>query len=182
MNSANKLRGDADGFDLAILPNLRDVKSKDNIMTLLQYIAYFYVQKIDDSSKFPVPEPSDISYAVNVNFEDIEIELNQVSNQLNDILTRVEKVLKSSSEVEHEPFKSRIEEFLRTANDELRDEQTHFEECLKIFKTTVTKFCVRPKTGENDVEPNYFFSLWFTFCTALKDAWKRELQKLSKQR
>ncbi len=182
MNSANKLRGDADGFDLAILPNLRDVKSKDNTMTLLQYIASFYVQKVDDSSKFPVPEPSDIIYAVNVNFVDIDAELKRVSTELTDIATRVDKVLKNSLEDEHEPFKSRTEEFLRTAIDELRDEQTHFEECLKAFKQTVAKFCLRPKTGENDVEPNYFFSLWFTFCTDLKDAWKRELQKLSKQR
>jgi hypothetical protein len=182
MNSANKLRGDADGFDLAILPNLRDVKSRDNTITLLQYIAYYYVQNIDDSSKFPVPEPSDIGYAINVNFEDIDVQLKRVSSELADINLRVEKVLNSSSEIEHEPFKSRIEQFVKIANDELKDEQGHFEECLKTFRQTVLKFCVRPKTGENDVEPDYFFSLWFKFCTDLKDAWKRELQKLSKQR
>ena len=44
MNANNKMRGDADGFDLAILPGLKDVKSKDNQTNLLQYIAAFYLR------------------------------------------------------------------------------------------------------------------------------------------
>jgi hypothetical protein len=182
MNAANKMRGDADGFDLAILPNLRDVKSKDNQMTLIQYVAYYYVQKLDDNTKLPIPEPSDLSYAANVSFVEIENELRRVSNELTDINTRVENVLKNSNETDYEPFKSRIEEFLMHANDDLKDEQMHLDDCLKIYKQTVKKFCVKPKPGDNDVEPEYFFSIWFKFCSDFKDAWKREQQKLSKQR
>ena len=44
MNANNKMRGDADGFDLAILPGLKDVKSKDNQTNLLQYKAAFYLR------------------------------------------------------------------------------------------------------------------------------------------
>ena len=48
MNASNKMRNDADGFDLAIMPNLKDVKSKDNTSNLMQYIAFYYVNKLDD--------------------------------------------------------------------------------------------------------------------------------------
>lgn len=69
MNAANKLRGDADGFDLAILPNLKDVKSRDNTTNLLQYIAYYYVNKIDDDmNKLPLPDPSDFNFVAQVEF------------------------------------------------------------------------------------------------------------------
>lgn len=67
MNATNKSRGDADGFDLAILPNLKDVKSKDNTSNLLQYIASYYVNKIDDDvTKLPLPDPSDFNFVAQV--------------------------------------------------------------------------------------------------------------------
>ena len=69
MNASNKTRGDADGFDLAILPNLKDVKSKDNTTNLMQYIAYYYVNKIDDDmNKLPMPDPSDFNFVAQVSF------------------------------------------------------------------------------------------------------------------
>lgn len=67
MNATNKSRGDADGFDLSILPNLKDVKSKDNTSNLLQYIAFYYVNKIDDElNKLPIPDPSDFNFVAQV--------------------------------------------------------------------------------------------------------------------
>jgi formin 2 len=36
MNGGNVQRGQADGFAIDILPKLKDVKSKDNSITLLQ--------------------------------------------------------------------------------------------------------------------------------------------------
>ena len=39
MNAKNKTRSNADGFDLDILTNLKNVKSKDNTTNLLKYIA-----------------------------------------------------------------------------------------------------------------------------------------------
>ena len=182
MNANNKLRGDADGFDLAILPNLRDVKSKDNSTTLLQYIAYFYVNKIDDSSKFPLPEPSDLSYAANVSFQDIEKELKRVENELRDVVSRAESVFKTTDEATHEPFKTNVETFIKNAHEELKEQQIHLSDCQKSFQTTVNFFCVKPKSNENEVTPEYYFQLWLKLCQDFKDFWKRETQKLSKQR
>ena len=182
MNANNKSRGDADGFDLAILPNLRDVKSKDNSTTLLQYIAYYYVNKIDDSSNFPLLEPSDLSFSANVSFHEIDKEIKRVENELKDVNTRAEAVFKSTEESTHEPFKKNIEKFLKEANDELKEQQVHLSDCQKAFKTTVNFFSLKPKPGETEVTPEYFFLLWLRLCQEFKDLWKRELQKLSKQR
>ena len=45
-------RGQADGYDLEILPKLKDVKSKDNATHLLQYLVRTYVRKFDKVSFF----------------------------------------------------------------------------------------------------------------------------------
>jgi formin 2 len=46
MNGGNRARGQADGFGLEILPKLRDVKSRDNSITLLHYIVRIFIQVI----------------------------------------------------------------------------------------------------------------------------------------
>ena len=50
------------------------------------------------------------------------------------------------------------------------------------FNETVEFFYVKPKPGENEVTPEYFFSLWHTFCQDFKDHWKREQQRIIKLR
>ena len=48
MNGGNNTRGQADGFELEILPKLKDVKSKDNTTNLLEYLVKAYVKLYDE--------------------------------------------------------------------------------------------------------------------------------------
>ena len=47
MNGGNKQRGQADGFAIDILPKLKDVKSRDNSATLLQYVVRSWIVSYD---------------------------------------------------------------------------------------------------------------------------------------
>lgn len=47
MNGGNVSRGQADGFELEILPKLKDVKCKDNTTNLLHYLVTIYIKKFD---------------------------------------------------------------------------------------------------------------------------------------
>ena len=47
MNGGNVARGQADGFELDILPKLKDVKCKDNSTNLLNYLVTIYIEKFD---------------------------------------------------------------------------------------------------------------------------------------
>lgn len=47
MNGGNIARGQADGFELDILPKLKDVKCKDNSTNLLHYLVTVYIEKFD---------------------------------------------------------------------------------------------------------------------------------------
>lgn len=79
MNASNKQRCDADGFDLSILPKLKDVKSKDNSTNLMHYIASYYINNInEDLTSLPLPDGSDFGFVAHVNFDEIEGEIRQV--------------------------------------------------------------------------------------------------------
>ena len=41
-------RGQADGFELDILPKLKDVKCKDNSSNLLQYLVKVYIKMFEE--------------------------------------------------------------------------------------------------------------------------------------
>lgn len=167
MNASNKSRGDADGFDLAILPSLKDVKSKDNTSNLLQYIAGYYVTKLDDDiNKLPIPEPSDFNFVAQVSFDELEKELRKVKNELGDVKQRVETVIRVTdalpaergvSEELKEQFKSRVDGFLKSALDECKDQDDNYERCKIKFKKLTSAFIVKPRPCDTEVTPEYFF-------------------------
>ena len=189
MNASNKARGDADGFDLAILPNLKDVKSKDNSTNLLQYIAGFYVNKLDDDLvKFPLPDPSDLNFVAQMSFDELEKEMRKVQAEIGEVEKRVESVMKTTlahlaeDDVEESLFKTRVDAFLCKAREECKEQEESLGKSRAKFEQVVKVFCVKPKTSESAVTLEYFFGLWSTFCLDFKNAWKREAQKLNKQR
>ncbi|XP_034018697.1 formin-like [Thalassophryne amazonica] len=47
MNGGSRIRGQADGFGLEILPKLKDVKSRDNRISLLDYLVSYYLHNVD---------------------------------------------------------------------------------------------------------------------------------------
>lgn len=182
MNASNISRGDADGFDLSILPNLKDVKSKDNSTNLIQYIASYYVEKIDDElTVYPLPEPSDLNFVAQVNFEDLEKELRKVNNEIKDVEKKIEIVLSQKAD-KLEQFNSRVNQFLSNAICECKEQEENFTKCKSKFKKLVDSFILKPKPPDPEVTPEYFFSLWTAFSSDFKNAWKRETQKLAKLR
>lgn len=88
MNGGNRQRGQADGFTLEILGKLKDVKSKENQITLLHFIVRTYINcKRKDGLQIreillPVPEPSDVERAADVNFDEVKLQIVELQNKL----------------------------------------------------------------------------------------------------
>lgn len=53
---------------------------------------------------------------------------------------------------------------------------------LRRFASLYKYYTVKPKSGEKEVSPEYFFSLWSSFCHDFKDLWKKEQQYVAKLR
>ncbi|KAM7395126.1 hypothetical protein PAMA_006735 [Pampus argenteus] len=187
MNGGNRTRGQADGFGLEILPKLKDVKSRDNRISLVDYVVSYYLRNMDknagtDKSIFPLPEPQDVFQAAQVGLDDLSRDLRQLGRDLTRCEKEVQKVCSDSPEEHLQPFKDKMEAFVLSARKKHADASYELMTAQKSFQDMVRYFGLRPKTGEKEVTAAYFFMLWFEFCADFKARWKRESKNISKER
>ncbi|XP_053923713.1 formin-1 isoform X3 [Cuculus canorus] len=187
MNGGNRTRGQADGFGLEILPKLKDVKSRDNGINLVDYVVIYYLRHCDkeagtDKSTFPLPEPQDFFQASQVKFEDLIKDLRKLKRDLEASEKQMKLVCRESSEEHLQPFKEKLEEFFQKAKEERNKEESSLENAQKCFEETVGYFGIKPKPGEKEITPNYVFTVWYEFCSDFKTIWKRESKSISKER
>ncbi|XP_007521744.2 formin-1 isoform X2 [Erinaceus europaeus] len=187
MNGGNRTRGQADGYSLEILPKLKDVKSRDNGINLVDYVVKYYLRYYDkeagtEKSVFPLPEPQDFFLASQVKFEDLTKDLHKLKRQLEASEKQMRVVCKESPKEYLQPFKDKLEEFFQKAKKEHKTEVSHLENAQKSFEATVGYFGMKPKSGEKEITPNYVFMVWYEFCSDFKTIWKRESKNISKER
>ncbi|XP_037358054.1 formin-1 isoform X3 [Talpa occidentalis] len=187
MNGGNRTRGQADGYSLEILPKLKDVKSRDNGINLVDYVVKYYLRYYDqeagtEKSVFPLPEPQDFFLASQVKFEDLIKDLRKLKRQLEASEKQMAVVCKESPREYLQPFKDKLEEFFQKAQKEHKMEESHLENAQKSFEATVGYFGMKPKSGEKEITPNYVFMVWYEFCSDFKTIWKRESKSISKER
>ncbi|XP_052427077.1 formin-2-like, partial [Carassius gibelio] len=187
MNGGNRTRGQADGFTLDILPKLKDVKSSDNSKSLMSYIVSYYLRHFDeDAGKetcvFPLPEPHDLFQASQMKFEDLTKDLLRLRKDLRACTAEVEKVCSVSTEEHLQPFKDRMEVFVSEAKTELESQEKQLSDTHKMFLELCVFFSVKAKSGEKEVSPNTFFTVWHEFSTDFKDAWKKENKIILQER
>nr|XP_020459527.1 formin-like [Monopterus albus] len=187
MNGGSRARGQADGFDLEILPKLKDVKSRDSHISLVDYVVSYYLHNVDknagtDQSTFPLPEPPDVFLAAQVNFDDLNTDLIQLGQDLTRCEKDIQKVCSNSPEEHLQPFKDKMEAFVLSAQKEQAEASCQLMTAQKSFKDLVLYFGLKPRTGEKEVTASHFFLLWFEFCADFKVRWKRENKNISKER
>ncbi|XP_060789934.1 formin-like isoform X2 [Neoarius graeffei] len=120
MNGGNRTRGQADGFGLEILPKLKDVKSRDNRISLVDYVVSYYLRNIDrdagtDKSIFPLPEPQDFFLAGQVKFDDLLKDMRKLKRDLTACEKDIQNVCANSPDEHLQPFKDKMDTFLTTA-------------------------------------------------------------------
>lgn len=187
MNGGNIMRGQADGFGLDILAKLKDVKSKDNSLTLLHFIVKTYLKSCEDalSTTLPVPEPHDVDQASSVHFDDIRNQLNNLTQNVNDCK---KKVLIITSDANPDgyttTFKDKIDTFLSSATKMCDEEKEYLDECQQKFNAVLKFYQFQPKGLAPGEQPNPkdFFPLWVPFCTDFKILWRSEQEKLLKEK
>ncbi|XP_057578113.1 formin-1 isoform X2 [Hippopotamus amphibius kiboko] len=118
MNGGNRTRGQADGYSLEILPKLKDVKSRDNGINLVDYVVKYYLRYYDqeagtEKSVFPLPEPQDFFLASQVKFEDLIKDLRKLKRQLEASEKQMVVVCKESPKEYLQPFQDKLEEFFQ---------------------------------------------------------------------
>ncbi|KAM9809144.1 formin-2 [Syngnathus typhle] len=187
MNGGNRTRGQADGFTLDILPKLKDVKSSDNSQSLLSYVVAYYLRHFDENAgketcPYPLPEPHDLFQASQMKFEDFDKDLRKLRRDLTACSREMEKVCKLSSEDNLQPFKDKMDAFVRQAQTELETQEKQLADTQKTFLELSTSFSVKPKSGEKEASPGTLFGPWHEFSTDFKEHWKKQNKLMLKER
>ncbi|XP_051941909.1 formin-1-like isoform X1 [Hippocampus zosterae] len=187
MNGGNRTRGQADGFSLEILPKLKDVKSRDSHISLVDYVVLYYLRNIDSNagtgkSVYPLPEPQILFQAAQVKFEDITKDMRSMKKDLTACERDVQRVCATSAQEHLQPFKEKMLGFVSTAKTEHSVEEDRFSAARKRFREMVNYFGVKPKSGDKEVDPSHVFMLWYEFCNDFKNAWVRQSKNISKER
>ncbi|CAL8316181.1 unnamed protein product [Boreogadus saida] len=187
MNGGSRVRGQADGFGLDILPKLKDVKSQDQRMSLVDYVVSYYLHYVDqdagtDRSVFPLPEPQDLFLAGQVRMDDLARDLRRLGRDLTVCEKDVLTVSSTCAEEHRQPFQDKMEAFLLTARKSHEEASDLLITSQKRFEAVVQYFGVRPRAGESEVSTAHFFLLWFEFCADFKTRWKKESKNVSKER
>ncbi|XP_061157217.1 formin-like isoform X1 [Syngnathus typhle] len=187
MNGGNRTRGQADGFTLEILPKLKDVKSRESHISLVDYVVLYYLRNIDsdagtEKSVYPLLEPQQLLQAAQVKFDDLTKDLRKLKKDLTACEQDVRKVCADSAEQHLQPFKHNMEGFVSTAKKEHSVEEDCFNGAQKSFQEMVKYFEVKPKSGDKEVTPSHVFMLWYEFCNDFKNAWVRQSKNISKER
>ena len=115
-----------------------------------------------------------------VNFDDINKEIKRIRKDFDAAQKRSDKVMKNSHEDDLYPFKAVMEDFFSRGKHDLKEQEDSIKESKHMFDEIVIYFCVKPKSGDKIVTPEYFFSLWSSFCDDFKQMWKKEQQKVLK--
>ncbi|CAK9830261.1 Protein cappuccino [Anthophora retusa] len=187
MNGGNRTRGQADGFGLEILSKLRDVKSNVPGITLLHYVVRARLDQEKDHNfeeplPLPVPEPADITAASTINFENLSGELERLRKEL-EVCTEKCNIVVEADPESSTPFKEKMDTFFREAAAELVNEQEALLEAKNKFKAVMQFYQYTPKGKNLDTaDPNHFFTLWLSFCQDFKDIWKKEQERIRKER
>ncbi|XP_050446211.1 protein cappuccino-like isoform X6 [Cataglyphis hispanica] len=187
MNGGNMMRGQADGFGLEILGKLKDVKSNVPGVTLLHYVvnAKLSLEKehnFDEPLALPVPEPADIEAASTIKFDDIAKELDRLEKELQICAQKCNTVVEADPDTS-KVFKEKVDSFMARASIELANEKEELLEAKNRFKAVMRFYQFIPKGATLETaEPYDFFNLWLGFCRDFKDIWKKEQQRIRKER
>ncbi|RLU24523.1 hypothetical protein DMN91_002612 [Ooceraea biroi] len=170
MNGGNMMRGQADGFGLEILNKLKDVKSNTPGVTLLHYVvnaklAQEKEHNFEEPLPLPVPEPADVEAASTIKFDEIAKELDRLDKELQACAQKCNTIVEADPDTS-KIFKKKVNSFVTRASIELANEKEELLEGATL----------------DTAEPYDFFNLWLAFCQDFKDIWKKEQQRIRKER
>ena len=175
LNGGSK-RGQADGFQLEILPKLNDTKGSSGD-TLLMYM----MKLIKKSHPNLVSLPDDVSHVAEctrINLKDIDSLANKLNGEINLFKKQVEKV--NSKSGGNDTFGNVMTSFVSEVTKEIEQAQKNVEDTINTFEETIKFFDARKGIASNE-----FFALFDTFLNYFKacsDQYDAELLKEEKQK
>ena len=158
-------KGQADGFQIDLLPKLADTKDVENKTTLLQHVVEFLAEKHPGTLKFPTTVPN-VRQAVRLSLEQYGNDVKRLGLRLKESQRMAEGVIKAAKDGDS-PGK---DEFVKAVPSALADIEEQLEAVTSQFDEVKTDFvaCVEffgmPPGRARDQKTEAFFTIWRNFA------------------
>lgn len=184
LNGGTK-RGRADGFNLDFLTKLRDVKTKDNRSTLIDFVAAKICSREEGTgtpdARISLPPSVVMSRAAETNFDDLIAELKGLEAETEQIARTVDNVV-GSAETEDliQPYKDDMEEFIWFCKISLEELQDNIKDAKADFDVQVARYRYTLKSSQSRVSAKDFFGIWAVFLADFEAAWESQQRKAAR--
>ena len=144
---------------------------------------------------FPLPDPSAVLAASQIQFDELHSELELLTKQLGMAKSDLAVIVQDTSAPQSKIVKNRMQQFLsqcmcqftsicKLANDcylfagaiQLKELSVHLSEAERQLENTASYFCVEAPCGEGHVNPAHFFGLWSPFLREFQRLWTIEMK------
>ncbi len=91
-------------------------------------------------------------------------------------------MIESSSEQHIQPFKDKMEAFLKLASEKIESRFMKLEDCKKVFMEILKFYKYSAKSGNLDeTTPSQFFEYWTSFTSDFNAIFKKEILILTNE-
>nr|XP_060612373.1 protein diaphanous homolog 2 isoform X1 [Anolis sagrei ordinatus] len=178
MNSGSR-NAQSLGFNLSFLCKIRDTKSSDQKMTLLQFLAAICEEKYRDILKFP-DELQHVESASKVSAQILKSSLDSMKQQIERLESDIKKFPKT--EDPHDKFVEKMSSFAKSSREQYEKLSNMHNNMTKLYDCLGDYFCFDPKAVSSEEFFGDLSTFRILFLEALKENNKRrEMEEKTKR-
>ena len=181
MNQTYDSFKEAVGFNLELLPRLKETKTNDNSSTFLDFVSRCYLLTFEHSIShgsinniLPFPDTGDLFVASKITLKDLYEGLSNLGEQLTKIRENTRHFLDDSIRNNSCNFVEIVEEFFVFAEKKITHEIELWKVGERTYKELIYYFYGETKDVWAQTDALNFFGLWCNFASSFKESLLKE--------
>ena len=181
MNQTYDSFKEALGFNLELLPRLKETKTCDNSSTFLDFVSRCYLLTFEHSISqgsinniLPFPDTGDLFVASKITLKDLYEGLSNLGEQLTKIRENTRHFLDDSIRNNSHKFVEIVENFFVFAEKKISSEIELWKVGEKTYKELIFFFYGETKDVWEQPDTHNFFGIWCNFAGSFKESLLKE--------
>ena len=177
MNQTYDSFKEAVGFNLELLPRLKETKTVDNSSNFLDFVSRCYLLNFEHNIShgsitniLPFPDTGDLFIASKITLNEVYDALRNLGDQLTKIRENTRHFLKDTSNGRSEEYVELVESFFRCAEKKIANEIDFWKVGEKTYQELIYYFYGESKGLWSHPDTCDFFGLWCNFASSFKEA------------
>ena len=189
MNQTYNSFKEAVGFNLELLPRLKETKTVDNSSTFLDFVSRCYLLNFEHNISqgsitniLPFPDTGDLFIASKITLNEVYDGLSNLGDQLTKIRENTRHFLQDTSNGKSNKYGELVEDFFHFAEKKIANEIDFWKVGDKTYQELIYYFYGESKVLGSQPDTSDFFGLWCNFASSFKEALVKAHKSISIKR